>query len=556
MGISFVGTAFSVLVRLGLERHLRERASLMLFVLPVLASAVLAGVSAGLFSTALGAVTGAFLFLPPRFSIRIASPEAAVELGLFIVIGVAVSCIGGRMRREIARNRRAQDELRESAAALRDLNANLEVRVTERTAELEAALERLQQAEATQKRLLASEMAARSDAEHANRMKDEFLATLSHELRTPLTAILGWAQLLRRPLEPERVQRGLAIIERNARLQAQLIADLLDVSRIVQGKLTLDVQAVDVPAIVDAAVDTVQHAAEAKGITLVRRVGRLQGHVRGDASRLQQVVWNLLTNAIKFTPRGGRVEVSVREEGPCAGITVRDTGQGIDPAFLPHVFERFRQAEGGSARHHGGLGLGLAIVKHLVELHGGTVCVESDGLGRGATFRVDLPIGGKPCSTCAPRPWQQEPLRLPEAAPPPLSLDGKLRGVRVLVVEDDEDTRELVRGLLADAGAEVVAAPSAAEALAILAAFRPDVMVSDLGMPGMDGFKLIEEIRDHPPAGNAFLPAVALTAYARPEDRQRALLAGYQAHLPKPVDPSELLANVFGLSRLRGAATS
>ncbi len=379
--------------------------------------------------------------------------------------------------------------------------------------------------------LLESERAARCAAERESRVKDEFVATLSHELRTPLNAILGFSQLAQRPgRTPEHQRQALEVIERNARLLTQLIADLLDVSRIVSGKLRIDMATVDLRDALDAALAMVRPTAEAKGVALVTEIGAEGAAVLGDAARLQQVVWNLVSNAIKFTPRGGRVEVSMALTEGEARIEVGDTGLGIDQAFIPRLFERFCQAEGSATRRHGGLGLGLSIVKHLVEMHGGTVHAASDGPGRGARFTVTLPL--------ADAAAHDEPPSRPLSAP-------GLAGARVLVVDDEPDARDLVRRLLEEHGAAVVTAASADEALDAIAARRPDVMISDIGMPGVDGYDLIRRVR----AGDATrtVPAVALTAYARPEDRERALCAGYHVHLRKPIDPQEMLNAVARL---------
>jgi PAS domain S-box-containing protein len=406
-------------------------------------------------------------------------------------------------------------------------------------------------AEEEREHLLESERAARSEAERASRLKDDFLATVSHELRPPLTAILGWAQLLQRPdRSPEQVLRGLEVIERNARMQAQLIADLLDVSRIVTGKIRLEVRPTEIEQVLESALESVRHAAEAKSIRLQRKIEPLAASILADPGRLSQVVWNLLSNAIKFTPRGGRVTLSLRASPSHLAISVEDTGQGIPPEFLPHVFERFRQADASASRQFGGLGLGLSIVKHLVELHGGRVAAESDGPGRGARFVVELPLlsassleeagGAENDEQGGPRSrhsWQMD--------------EPMLAGVRVLLVDDEEDTRELVRRLLLECQAEVLTAISAREALELLAE-GPDVLVSDLGMPGMDGYALIRSIRGERGIPPSALPAVALTAFARPEDRRRALLCGYQRHVSKPVDPNELLSAVAELSGKRG----
>lgn len=386
-------------------------------------------------------------------------------------------------------------------------------------------------AEADRDAALHDARAARDEAEAANRMKDLFLATLSHELRTPLNAILGWAKLLGTgKLPAESVRDGLEVIERNALAQAQLINDLLDVSRIISGKMKLDPAAVDVADVVRAAVDSLRPAAEAKGVTVATAVGGHAATVNGDTARLGQVAWNLLSNAIKFTPAGGRVDVAVRPAGDRVELAVRDTGAGIDPGFLPHVFDRFRQADPSITRAHGGLGLGLSIVRQLVEAHGGSVRADSPGKGHGATFTVTLPLqhGAVP-----------EPARDGEPSAPPARLDG----LRVLVVDDERDSREMARTALAGAGAEVAVAADVAEALDRLADRPTDVVVSDIGMPRRDGYELARELRDR-----GGVPAVAVTAFAGPEDRRRALAAGFQAHLGKPVDPAALVAVVARLA--------
>jgi PAS domain S-box-containing protein len=393
-------------------------------------------------------------------------------------------------------------------------------------------------------RLLQSEREARAEAERASGMKDEFLATLSHELRTPLSAVLGWAQVLRRgALDPGSIGEGLEVIERNARAQAQIIEDLLDMSRIISGRLRLDVQLVKLAEVIEEALATVRPAAEAKGIRLLTVLDPHVGPVRGDSARLQQVVWNLLSNAIKFTPRGGRVQVALERVDSHLEISISDTGQGIEPEFLPMVFERFRQADQTTTRRHGGLGLGLALVKQFVELHGGSVQVQSPGSGAGSTFTVELPLA---VVHEARRPDDTHP-RVPRAIP--LGQTGiSLRGVRVLVVDDEADARELIRRLLEDSRAEVSTTGSAVEALDALDHFDPHVIVSDIGMPGRDGYDLIHEVRARGRARGGTVPAIALTAFARSEDRTRALVAGYQMHVAKPVEPSELIASVASLA--------
>ena len=408
-------------------------------------------------------------------------------------------------------------------------------------------------AEAEREQLLEAERAARAEAERVSLMKDEFLATLSHELRTPLNAILGWSQVLRtRSHQDEEVAEGLEVIERNTRLQTQLIDDLLDMSRIISGKIRLDVQQVDVQDVVKAAVASVRHSAEAKGIRLAVVIDPLAGPVRGDPGRLQQCVWNLLSNAVKFTPRGGKVQVSLERVNSHIEVSVADNGQGIRPEFLPHLFEKFRQADASTTRRHGGLGLGLSIVKHLVELHGGKVRAKSPGEGFGSTFYIELPLMAiqqqqqqhalPPSSReSSGRPW------LTSAAIDHPSLDG----IKVLAVDDEPDARYLIRRILEECGANVIVAPSAQIALESVRKDRPDVILSDIGMPEEDGYEFIRKVRSLSPEDGGRTPAAALTAFARAEDRTKALRAGYQTHVAKPVEPSELTAVVASLA-IRG----
>ncbi|WP_240359549.1 PAS domain-containing hybrid sensor histidine kinase/response regulator [Pyxidicoccus trucidator] len=394
--------------------------------------------------------------------------------------------------------------------------------------------------------LLAREQEARAQAEEANRIKDEFIATVSHELRTPLSAMLGWVQILRAgTLLPEKRERALETIERNARAQAQLIEDLLDVGRILSGKFKLAVEPVRVGAVVEQAIETVRPAAEARDIRLQAALDSTSS-VMGDAMRLQQVVWNLLSNAVKFTPKGGRVQVFVERRESSVDITIADTGQGITREFLPHVFERFRQADGGTTRRVGGLGLGLSIVKHLVEAHGGTVTASSEGEGLGATFVVRLPL------SVAMRRELNVPSSLRvEAHGTELRCPPELAGLSVLVVDDEDDTRELLRALLEGCGARVRLASSSAGGLSAVREEAPDILISDIGMPEEDGYTFIRKVRALPSGDPARLPAVALTAYARMEDRARVLLSGFQNHLPKPVEPLELLAVLGSLAKRR-----
>lgn len=398
---------------------------------------------------------------------------------------------------------------------------------------------------AERERLLEVAQKARDDAEAANRLKDEFLATLSHELRTPLNAILGWARILSMgKVDAEDLQEGLSAIERNARVQVQIIEDLLDVSRIISGTLRLDVQRVNMMDVIEAAIAAVTPAAEAKGVRLKKVLDPLAGPVSGDPARLQQVVWNLLSNAVKFTPKGGHVQVLLERVNSHVEVSVIDTGIGIHPDFLPQVFERFRQADSSTTRRHGGLGLGLAIVKQLTELQGGTVRAKSPGEGQGSTFVVCLPITVvHEAPTEKARPKQEPPTEFDCSAEP-------LAGIRALVVDDEGDARALVRRVLRDCGAEVAVASSVDEALPLIEGFRPDILVSDVGMPDRDGYDLIRQVRSRVAA--KVLPAVALTAFARSEDRRRALLAGFQTHVAKPVDPAELVAVVASLVERTG----
>jgi PAS domain S-box-containing protein len=382
------------------------------------------------------------------------------------------------------------------------------------------------------------------EAEAANRMKDEFLGTLSHELRTPLSAILGWTQLLRkRKFDETTTARALETIDRNTKSLAQLIEDVLDVSRIIQGKLSLNLQQVELIPVLEAAIDTVHPAADAKEIHIECRFDPTVGVVMGDVNRLQQIIWNLLSNAVKFTPKGGRVDVKLERIDSRVQIRVSDTGTGIAADFLPHVFERFRQADSSSTRSHGGLGLGLAIVRHLVELHGGTVFAESPGIGQGASFIVNLPMRAVYVETTTTAPSKSTDNN-------EISLNGRLSldGVRVLVVDDELDARQLLTTVLSQYGAQVIAVASAADALAAVQQFQPDVLVSDIGMPETDGYALIRQLRSLPSEQGGRIPAVALTAYARAEDRTQALLAGFQLHVSKPVNPAELAAVVANLA--------
>ena len=387
------------------------------------------------------------------------------------------------------------------------------------------------------------------EAREANRLKDEFLATVSHELRTPLTAILGWSHMLRSgQVDARSSATAFETIERNARAQAQLIEDLLDVSRIITGKLRIDVRPVDPNSFIEAAVEAVRPAAEAKGVRLQKVIDTGLATVSGDPVRLQQVVWNLLSNAIKFTPRGGRVQVRMERVNSHIEIAITDDGAGIAPDFLPHVFDRFRQADGTTTRNHGGLGLGLSIVRHLVELHGGTVRAVSAGEGQGSTFTVLLPVA--PVYAYVPAEGRVHPAA--RETLPPFECPDRLDGLRVLVVDDEADTREMLKAGLGQCGAEVTAAGSAAEALSEIRRSPPDVLISDIGMPDEDGYALIRQVRSLPAGQGGMVPAIALTAYARTEDRLQALRAGYQMHVTKPVELTELAAVVASLAKRGG----
>ena len=412
-------------------------------------------------------------------------------------------------------------------------NARLYERVRKASAEREASLE--------------AERAARTEAERASRVKDEFLATLSHELRTPLNAILGWAQILRaKETADADLAEGLDVIERNTRVQTQLIEDLLDMSRIVSGKIRLDVQQVDVQDVVKAAVASVRHSADVKNIRMQVVLDPLAGPVRGDPARLQQCVWNLLSNAVKFTPKGGKIQVTLERVNSHLEVCVIDNGQGIRPDFLPHLFERFRQADASTTRHQGGLGLGLSIVKHLVELHGGLIRAKSPGEGKGSTFCIELPL------MVVHSMDEEKPRAHPRAPTNEVQADHpSLAGITVLAVDDEPDARQLIKRVLEQCGARVVVAGSSREAMQRLKESRPHIIISDIGMPDEDGYSFIRRVRALSDEEGGNVPAAALTAFARAEDRTRALRAGFQTHVAKPVEPTELTAVVASLTSRR-----
>jgi signal transduction histidine kinase/CheY-like chemotaxis protein len=406
--------------------------------------------------------------------------------------------------------------------------------------ELSRYLRELKASEAEREKILLREQAARAEAEAANRLKDEFLSTLSHELRTPLTSIIGWTNLMRGGKVKGEVQaQALETIERNARTQSRLIDDLLDISRIIAGKLLIETREVNLDKVISNSIEVVRPAANAKGIQLTYECEPGGKTISGDSARLQQIAWNLLSNAVKFTPEGGRVCVRLAREGARVRLSVSDTGRGIPSEFLPHVFDRFRQADSATTRVHGGLGLGLAIVRHLVELHGGTVHAESEGENRGSTFSVTFALAQAAAAPCSCR--QNE-------AAFGLNGHGGLAGVRVLVVDDEQDTRRLITTVIAGSGAEVTACASAGEALEKLKTWRPHVLMSDIGMPGEDGYALIQKVRALPPERGGATPAVALTAYVGEADRVRALRSGFQIHLGKPVEPKALVAALVSLA--------
>ncbi|HEU0175633.1 MAG TPA: ATP-binding protein [Blastocatellia bacterium] len=499
--VAIAATAVVFTARFLLDPALGDVASLLLFILSVVVSAWHGGLGPGLLATALGVAITDYFFVEPYYSFGAKSSEERLDLFLFLCTGISISILS-------------------------------HARIS---------------AEAKRQQLLVSERNARMAAEDANRLKDEFLSTVSHELRTPLTAINGWAMMLRNGrLDSAQTARALETIVRNAKAQNQLIDDLLDVSRIITGKLRMDAAPLKLSSVIEAAVDTVRPAADAKEIHLSALLDPMAEKVTGDAERLQQVVWNLLSNAVKFAPKGGRVEVRLERADSHVKIVVADNGQGIKPEFLPYVFEHFRQEDSGTNRQQGGLGLGLAIVRHIVELHGGTVHAASEGLGKGAIFTVALPIAqGRAVSPDELRGRAAGGNLAPENPP-------SLEGVRALFVDDEADARELIAMMLAQVGAEVRTAASATEALAACDEWRPDVLISDIGMPGEDGYTLMKELRARESERGGHIPAIALTAYGRREDCWRALSVGYESHLSKPVEPAELLTVVASLTNRIG----
>jgi PAS domain S-box-containing protein len=401
-------------------------------------------------------------------------------------------------------------------------------------------------AEEERERLLASEKQARGQAEEASRLKDEFLAVVSHELRSPLNAITGWASLMRSgKLDGDQTSRAVETILRNAQVQSQLIADLLDVSGIVSGRLRLSIRPFRLISVVEAAIEVVRPAAEAKSIRLQSFLDPAAGPIAGDPDRLQQVFWNLLSNAVKFTPKGGRVQIRLHRVSSHVEVIVTDTGKGISPTLLPYIFDRFRQGDSSSTREHGGLGLGLAIVRHLIELHGGVVKAHSDGEGHGAEFVVDLPI----LIAARSAELDGETRVYTSAGGSTAGTMPSLSGLRVIVVDDEPDAREIASAILSEVGAEVATAASVPQALDLIDRWMPDVLISDIGIPNEDGYDLIRRVRARPADKRGQIPAIALTAFARTQDRLRVLSAGYQMHVPKPIEPIELVTVVASLTK-------
>jgi signal transduction histidine kinase/CheY-like chemotaxis protein len=508
--------AAASLLRLLADPLIHDQIPYFIYVASVVVSTWFCGTGGGLISTILAGFLGNYLFVPPRYEL-VPHGEDWVAMGLFWGVAVGLVWLVGRWKRAELVLRRQAQELRAQGQELRA-----------QAVELHAQADRLQ--------------ALHSEAERVNRVKDEFLATLSHELRTPLNAIVGWAHLLvGGGLEPVRQKTAADTILRNANAQVRLVEDLLDVSRIISGKLHLQLAPVDLAGVVSAALELVRNAAEAKGIELSARLA--PGAVMlGDAERLQQIAWNLLSNAVKFTRKNGRVEIRLDSTDAQFELTVSDTGVGIEPEFVPHLFERFSQADSTTTRRHGGLGLGLAVVRHLVELHGGTVRASSEGRDRGATFQVTLPVQ-------AVTEWPRADLAIERRGGVSESAPLVLHKLRVLVVDDEEDARELVAAVLSEHGADVRVARSAHEAFHEVRNWRPDVLLADIGMPLEDGYSLLRRIRALSTAEGGSMPAAALTAYAQLGDRERALAAGFQEHVPKPVTPGRLVHIVARLAR-------
>lgn len=503
-GIATASVVIALAVRVLLDPVLGERVPLMIFTLCVGISAYWGGLGPGLMATVIGGVLGSYLFMDVRTTPNL------VGIGLYLLNGLMISSLSEALH--ISR-KKAEASLKDKERESAERHRIEEERIRE--------------------------------AQHASRLKDEFLSTISHELRTPLNAIVGWLHLLKSGrLDEKDRQRAFETIDRNVGLQTKLIGDMLDASRIITGKLRLERQPVDLAQTIHIAAESVRTTAEAKSILLNLELEICKGEVMGDVDRLQQVLWNLLFNSIKFTPRGGRVEVSLKKINEYAQIKVSDTGIGIKSDFLPHVFDQFRQADSSITRAYGGMGLGLTIVRYLVELHGGTITAESEGENRGATFTIILPrnveisIDNPATTLSSVKDSNNE------------SSDEHLTGIRILLVDDEPDTLEVISLLLANRGAEVKSASSAAEAFSLMIAWTPDVLVADIGMPGEDGYSLISRVRAMQTEHVNRVPALALTAYSEVEDRNRAIAAGFQKHLSKPVEPDELARTVVELAGL------
>jgi signal transduction histidine kinase/ActR/RegA family two-component response regulator len=494
--------AAATVVRLAIDPLIHEQIPYFLYVAAVVVATWRCGVDGGVLATLLAAVTGNYLFVAPRYELT-PHPADLVAMTFFSAVALGLVWLVGRWKR-------AEVALRSQADRLRVLH---------------------------------------QEAERANRVKDEFLATLSHELRTPLNAMLGWAHLLRKGgLPEERRRHAIDVIVRNAEAQSHLIEDVFDVSAIISGRLRLKVEPINLVAVTSEALDSVRPAAEARQIELQTFFPE-RCLILGDGDRLQQVAWNLVSNAVKFTPRRGRIELSIETRDSRVDLRVVDTGIGIGPEFLPHLFERFTQRDASTTRRYGGLGLGLAIVRHLVELHGGTVVAESAGEGKGATFTVSLPVRAVLGEELAAGPAQEELV-------PVTSAPGDVEGLRVLIVDDETDSRDVVRQVLERHGATVQDAISAEEAFDLFTDWRPDVLLADIGMAGEDGYSLVARIRSLPREHGGATPAGALTAYAQPEHRRRALAAGFQEHAAKPLAPDALLALVARLAGRPGDRTT
>jgi signal transduction histidine kinase/CheY-like chemotaxis protein len=505
-GVAIIGVAVAAAVRMVLDPLLGDELPLFLFTFPVILAAWFGGLWPGLLATALSLALGDYLFIAPRGTLFYYRDLLTLNrVSYLFFFGLVISILAEGFRGSI---KAEMDSLRQ-------------------------------------------EKAAREEAETADRLKDEFLATISHELRTPLTSILGWARLFSSGSVPDnQARQAMDVIAESAQAQAQLIDDILDTSRIITGRFQLDAQPVEIECIFQAVIDVVRPNAELKGVALNTMIDARREVVLGDADRLRQAIWNLLSNAVKFSNEGGRVEARLARAGKQIEITVSDTGVGIDSQFMPHIFERFRQADGARTRGHGGLGLGLAITRHIVEMHGGDVSASSPGKGQGATFKIRLPLTSTASASRAQSAERQRPvLGGPQEKETKAAEGGqRLDGLRILVVEDNPDTLEMLSFIFEERGAEVITAASVPEALEALERRIPDAIVSDIAMPEQDGYELIRQVRERGPEQGGGIPAVAITAYAGAEDRVRALSSGFQMHLAKPVDPNEMIAVMASLT--------